>query len=340
LAGKDFTGLNVLRYILKRLLGLIPLFFGITVICFFVIRLAPGSPVDAEGAMNPNFTDNARQKFIALYGLDKPLVTQYVLWLKKVVRLDFGTSFARDSRPVWEKIKERLPVTIQINAVALVLIFIISTVLGVVSAWYRDSAFDRTVTVLVFIGFAIPTFWLALICMYFFGVVLGALPISGLTSWNYAELSVFGKFLDLSKHMVLPMFVTVVGGLAGMSRFMRGSMVDVLARDYITAAKARGLANRRVLFRHALKNALLPAVTLLGLSVPGLIGGSVIFESIFTIPGMGQLFYQSVNMRDYPTVMGILVIGAVLTLIGNLTADIMYAVVDPRIRYAETPKGE
>jgi peptide/nickel transport system permease protein len=324
----------VVYYILKRLLGLIPLFFGITLVCFFIIRLAPGSPVDAEGAMNPNFTDNARQKFIALYDLDKPLPTQYVLWLKKIVRLDFGTSFARDSRPVWDKIKERLPVTIQINAVALVLIFIISTVLGVVSAWYKDSAFDRSVTVLVFIGFAIPTFWLALICMYIFGVVWGVFPISGLTSWNYQDLSTWGKFIDLAKHMVLPMFVTVIGGLAGMSRFMRGSMVDVLAKDYITAAKSRGLSNRTVLFRHALKNALLPAVTLLGLSVPGLIGGSVIFESIFTIPGMGQLFYQSVNMRDYPTVMGILVMGAILTLLGNLLADILYAVVDPRIRYA------
>jgi peptide/nickel transport system permease protein len=325
-------------YIIKRLLGLIPLFFGITIICFFVIRLAPGSPVDAEGAMNPNFTDNARQKFITLYDLDKPILTQYALWLKKVVRLDFGTSFSRDSRDVWDKIKERLPITIQINAAALVIIFVISTVLGVVSAWYKGSIFDRLVTVSVFVGFAIPTFWLALICIYFFGVLWGLFPISGLTSWNYAELSLWGKFLDLAKHMALPMFVTVIGGLAGMSRFMRGAMVEALAKDYITAAKSRGLNNRTILFRHALKNAMLPAVTLLGLSVPGLIGGSVIFESIFTIPGMGQLFYQSVNMRDYPTIMGILVMGAVLTLLGNLIADIMYAVVDPRIRYAAPKK--
>jgi peptide/nickel transport system permease protein len=324
-------------YIVKRLLGLIPLFFGITVICFFVIRLAPGSPVDAEGAMNPNFTENARAKFISMYGLDKPLLTQYVVWLKKVSKFDFGESFARDSRPVWDKIKERLPITVGISFTALLLIFIISVIVGILSARYKDSVFDRGVTVFVFVGFAIPTFWLALICMYLFGVVLDLVPISGLTSWNFDNLSPLGKLLDIAKHMLLPMFVTVVGGLAGMSRFMRASMIEVLSKDYIIAARSRGFSEKRIHFKHALKNALLPAITLLGLSVPGLVGGSVIFESIFTIPGMGQLFYQAVTMRDYPTVMGILVLGAILTLIGNLIADIMYAVVDPRIRYKRTP---
>ncbi len=323
----------MLNYIGRRLVGIIPLFFGITVICFFVIRLAPGSPVDVEAAMNPNYSENARAKFIEMYDLDKPLITQYFLWLKKIVKLDFGTSFARDSRPVWDKIKERLPVTIGINTAALFFIFVISIVLGVLSAWYKGSIFDRSVTLFVFIGFAVPTFWLALLLMYLFGVVWGVLPISGLTSWNFQDMSSIEKIADISKHMVLPMIVTVTGGLAGMSRFMRGSMVDVLSKDYITAARSRGISKKRILFRHALKNALLPSITLLGLSIPGLIGGSVIFESIFAIPGMGQLFYLSVTIRDYPTVMGILVMGALLTLLGNLIADIMYAVVDPRIRY-------
>ena len=317
------------------MITLIPLFFGITVICFFVIRLAPGSPVDMEGAMTPKYSENARQKFIEMYDLDKPLLIQYGRWLKKIVSLDFGASFARDGRPVRDKIFERIPVTLSINVIALFFIFSIALVLGVLSAWHRDSFFDHAVTVLVFIGFAVPTFWLALLCMYLFGVVWGVLPISGLTSWNYDSLTFFGKIADLAYHLVLPIFISVIGGLAGMSRFMRGSMLDVLSKEYITAARSRGLPERKILFHHALKNALLPVVTLLGLSVPGLIGGSVIFESIFSIPGMGQLFYQSVTMRDYPTVMGILVIGAILTLLGNLIADIMYAMTDPRIRYGD-----
>jgi peptide/nickel transport system permease protein len=191
------------------------------------------------------------------------------------------------------------------------------------------------VTVFVFVGFAVPTFWLALVCMYYFGVVKGWLPISGLKSYNYDQLSFAGKVIDILHHAFLPVVLSVFGGLAGLSRFARTSMLEVLGEEYITSARARGLSENKVVFKHALKNAMLPVVTILGLSVPGLIGGSVIFESIFSIPGMGQLFYQSVLARDYPVVMGILVIGAVLTLIGNLIADISYGMVDPRIRYGK-----
>ena len=325
----------MVRYILRRLLTLIPLFFGITLICFFVIRLVPGSPVDMDAAMNPYYSETAREKFMAMYDLDKPLHIQYILWVKKVVKLDFGTSFARDSRPVWDKISERIPITLGINIIALSLILLASIAIGILSAWYKGSIYDRSMTVFVFVGFAVPTFWLALLCMYLFGVVWGVIPISGLKSWNYDQLSALGKFWDLAHHLILPIAITVFGGLAGTSRFMRGSMVDVLSRDYIMAARSRGISNRKILLGHALKNAMLPVITILGLSIPGLIGGSVIFESIFSIPGMGQLFYQSVLARDYPTIMGILVIGAILTLLGNLIADILYAVVDPRIRYQE-----
>ncbi|GAB7140780.1 ABC transporter permease [Deferribacterales bacterium RsTz2092] len=321
------------RYIIKRILSLIPLFIGITLVCFFIIRLAPGSPVDVESAMNPQYSQSARQKFIQLYGLDRPLHVQYMDWVSKVVRLDFGISFSRDGRAVLDKISERIGVTLGINVIALLLIFTFSIALGVLSAWKPDSLYDRATTLIVFIGFAVPTFWLALLCMYLFGVVLGWLPISGLTSYNYDYLSIGGKIVDLVKHLILPIFISTIGGLAGMSRFVRGSMLDVLSSEYILAARSRGIAERTILFKHALKNALLPAITMLGLSVPGLIGGGVIFESIFSIPGMGQLFYQSAVMRDYPTVMGILVIGAILTLIGNLLADVMYAVADPRVRY-------
>ncbi|MGA1862397.1 ABC transporter permease [Deferribacter thermophilus] len=325
----------MLAYIFKRLLSMIPMLIGITLISFIVINLAPGDPVQFLSQMNPKISETARAKFIKMYELDKPLHIRYLNWLKKVVKLDFGESFALDRKPVLQKIKERLPITIYLNVAAMLLIFIIALPLGVLSAYYKDSFFDRGVTLFVFIGFAIPTFWLALLCMYYFGVILGWLPISGLKSYNFESLTFFGKIWDILKHTILPIGISVFGGLAGLSRFARNSMLEVLNEEFIEAARSRGLPEKRILFKHALKNALLPIITILGLSIPGLIGGSVIFESIFGLPGMGQLFYQSVMMRDYPTIMGILVIGAVLTLIGNLIADITYAIVDPRIRYGK-----
>ncbi len=203
------------------------------------------------------------------------------------------------------------------------------------SAVKQDSFLDKGTTLFVFLGFAIPTFWLALLLMILFGVKLDWLPISGLHSLNYGELSFSERILDTAKHLIMPVFVSAFGGLAGMSRYMRSNMLEVIRQDYVTTARAKGLDERTVIFKHALRNALLPVITILGLSIPGLIGGSVIFETIYAIPGMGQLFYQSVMMRDYPTIMGILVIGAVLTLFGNLLADLMYSVADPRIRVAD-----
>jgi peptide/nickel transport system permease protein len=314
---------------------MIPLLFGITLICFFVIHLAPGDPAQFLASMNPKFSETAYQKFEKMYGLDKPLPEQYIMWLKRVVVLDFGESFSPDGKSVTLKIMERMPVTIYLNVAGLILIFLIALPLGVWSAYKQNSLFDKSVTVFVFIGFAVPTFWLALLCMYYFGVIKGWLPISGLTSYNFDQLSLLGKAWDLAWHSFLPVLLSVFGGLAGLSRFARNSMLEVLNEDYVTSARARGLSERVVVFKHALKNAMLPVVTILGLSVPGLIGGSVIFESIFGIAGMGQLFYQAVMARDYPVVMGILVFGAVLTLIGNLIADICYALVDPRIRYGK-----
>lgn len=319
-------------YILKRLIMMIPVLIGITVISFAIIHLAPGKPTDVLTELNPKITPEARERLEKLYGLDKPLHIQYLMWLKKVVKLDFGNSFSTDRRPVIEKIKERLPVTVLINLLSIVLILITAIPIGVYSAVKQYSFFDKVMTIFVFVGFATPTFWLALLLMILFGIYLGWLPISGLTSFGYESLSLWGKFMDLSRHLILPVFVSAFGGLAGLSRYMRSNMLEVIRQDYITTARAKGLPERRVIYRHALRNALLPVITILGLSVPGLIGGSVIFETIFAIPGMGQLFYQGVLMRDYPLIMGILVIGAFLTLLGNLLADIAYALADPRIR--------
>lgn len=321
-------------YILKRILLMIPVLFGITILSFGVMKLAPGDPTTILTDLNPNINKEAVERIRAHYGLDQPWYVQYLKWLKNMLMLDFGRSFAPDSRPVLDKILERIPITLLINVLSMILIFVVAIPLGVMSAVKQDSLFDKGTTVFVFIGFAIPTFWLALLLMILFGVKLDWLPISGFRSLSYAHLSFPEKILDVARHLILPIFVSGFAGLAGMSRYMRSNMLEVIRQDYITTARAKGLDERTVIFKHALRNALLPVITLLGLSVPGLIGGSVIFETIFAIPGMGQLFYQAVMMRDYPTVMGILVIGAVLTLLGNLLADVMYSWADPRIRVA------
>jgi peptide/nickel transport system permease protein len=322
----------MISYIVKRLLFMIPLLIGITIICFVVMHLAPGSPTDMETQMNPRVSAEMKERLRAMYDLDKPLHQQYLIWVKKLLVLDLGTSFSSDHRPVTDKILERLPITISLNILSLLLIMIIAIPIGVLSAVHQNSFFDRITSVFVFTGFAMPTFWLALLLMILFGVQLGWLPISGIRSLNYEYLPAGMAFLDLIKHLVMPVLLSAFGGLAGFSRYMRANMLEVIRQDYITTARAKGLPEWVVIYKHALRNALLPLVTILGLSVPGLIGGSVIFETIFAIPGMGQLFYMAVMSRDYPTVMGILFIGAVLTLLGNLLADISYALVDPRIR--------
>lgn len=319
-------------YLLKRLSFMLPMLLGITLVSFTVIHLAPGTPMDMATTLNPKASLEAQKRLRELYGLDKPLLTQYWDWLKRLAVLDFGLSFSPDRRPVWDKIKERIGVTVGINLLAMLIILSVAIPIGVIAASRPHSWFDRGTTLFVFFGFAMPTFWLALLLMMFFGVYLDWLPISGLTSLNFRQFSFWQKAQDLAAHLTLPVLVSAFGGLAGMSRYMRGNMLEVIRQDFIITARAKGLPERTVIFKHALRNALLPVITILGLSVPGLIGGSVIFESIFAIPGMGQLFYGAVMARDYPLVMGELVIGAVLTLMGNLLADVGYALVDPRIR--------
>lgn len=322
----------MLTYLLRRFISMIPLLFGITLISFVVTNMVPGGPIDMMTDLNPKASAQAKEQLRKLYDLDKPLHVRYLLWLNRLVRLDLGRSFMPDGKLVTEKIAERLPITITLNVIELLLIFCIAVPLGILSATKQYSLFDKSTTVFVFVGFAMPTFWLALLLMILFGVNLGWLPISGLKSMNYESLNFAGKIWDLAGHLALPVFVGAFGGLAGMSRYMRSNMLEVIRQDYIRTARAKGLPESKVIYKHALRNALLPVVTLLGLSVPGLIGGGVIFESIFAIPGMGQLFWQSAMSRDYPVIMGILVIGAFLTLLGNLLADISYSLVDPRIR--------
>ncbi|KPK44687.1 MAG: diguanylate cyclase [Nitrospira bacterium SM23_35] len=321
----------MVSYLTKRLLLMIPLIFGITLITFSVIHLAPGDPVEVQTEMSLKVTAQAKENLKKLYGLDKPLHLQYFDWLVRFAKLDFGTSFV-DGRTVTDKIAERIPITLSINILSMFIILVIAVPIGILSATKQYSLFDKLSTVFVFIGFSTPTFWLALLLMILFGVNMGILPISGIQSIDVSDMGPAERLLDWVRHLILPVGISAFAGIAGISRYSRSSMLEVIRQDYIKTARAKGLNESKVIFKHAFRNALMPIVTILGLSVPGLIGGGVIFETIFAIPGMGQLFYSSTMARDYPTIMGILVIGAILTLFGNLIADISYAMVDPRVR--------
>ncbi len=334
----------MIRYILKRLFWMVPLLVGISLVSFLIMHLAPGDITTTEAGFNPKASQESVQKLRELYHLDEPVLVQYGYWLKRMGTLDFGSSFASHQRPVfWQTkdeqgniskglIQEALPITVLINVLSMLLIFVAALPLGISSALNHREKLDRGITLFLFVGFAIPGFWLALMMMYWMGVVNDWLPISGLHSLNHENLSWFAQLADTAKHLAIPVFISSLGGLAGISLFVKNGMLDVLHQDYITTARAKGLPENTVIYRHALRNAWLPLITLLGLSIPGLIGGSVIAESLFAIPGMGKLFYDSVLMRDFPTIMGILTIGAALTLIGNLLADIAYAWADPRVR--------
>ncbi|MBF0170064.1 MAG: ABC transporter permease [Nitrospinae bacterium] len=320
-------------YALRRTLMMIPMMLGITLISFFIISAAPGDPTEIATDLNPNVSAEAVQKIRALYHLDEPWYVQYWLWLKRVAVLDFGDSFSPDGRPVMEKINERLPVTLFINIVALAMNMLLAIPIGVIAATRPYGWFDKVTTLFVFLGVSAPTFWVALLLMILFGVHLGWLPISGLVAYNHDQLSLMGQMVDYARHLALPVLISGLTGLAFLSRLTRQNTLETLRADYIVTARAKGLPESTVLFKHSLRNALLPLVTTMGLTLPSLIGGSVIFESIFAIPGLGQLFYQGVMMRDYPLIMASLVIISFLTLVGNLLADLAYAYVDPRISY-------
>lgn len=319
------------RYILKRLLLMIPMLIGISLLMFVVMHLAPGDPTSVKYGLNPEVSQSARANFNKMYDLDKPVVVQFGLWMKRMCFLDFGRSLM-DDRPVINEIMSRLPATLLLEVSSLILIFMLALPIGILSAVKRDSLFDRVMTVVVFVGYAMPTFWLALILIVVFGLKLQWFPISGMSPWYTAYMGGFAQFKDLVWHMVLPLVVTAFGGLAALSRYSRSSMLEVMQENYILTARAKGLSEKRVILVHALKNALLPIVTILGLTLPGLISGSFIFETIFAWPGMGRLGYEAIMNYDYPMVMGVGVIATMLTLVGIFLSDVAYALVDPRIR--------
>jgi len=320
-------------FILRRLLTIIPLYLGITIITFLIIHLAPGKPSDLEAQMRPGLA-LAAERLEKIYGLDKPLPIQYWNWFKKMIMFDFGISF-KDSQPVLKKIVATLPNTLLLNLASLLVIYLIAVPMGILSAVKQYSLFDKVSTIFVFIGMAIPSFWLALLLILIFSMKLGWLPISGMHSlmYSFQTMGFWDKAWDIIRHAALPVITLSFGGLAWLSRYTRSSLLEIIRQDYITTARAKGLSERVVIFKHALKNALLPIVTILGLSLPGLIGGSVIIETIFAWPGMGRLAYQAVLARDYPVIMGTSVFSVFLLLLGNLLADVLYGIVDPRIKF-------
>lgn len=321
----------MLTYIIKRTLLMVPILLGITVLSFGIMRLAPGGPAEAQMDFSSKASAEARERLRKLYGADQPFHKQYATWLKKFVTLDFGEAFA-DGRKVKDKILERLPITLTINILSLGLVLLIAIPIGIMSATRQYSLLDRFTTIFVFIGFSTPSFWLALLLIYTLGVQWGVLPISGIQSLDVTGLTIWGWLIDRAQHLILPVFVLAFGGLAGYSRYMRNNMLEVMRQDYIRTARAKGLPESKVIYKHALRNALMPIITILGLSLPGIIGGSLITETVFSIPGMGLLMYQAVLSRDYNLVMGILVPVAFLTLLGNFFADVAYAFTDPRVR--------
>ncbi|OGR90162.1 MAG: diguanylate cyclase [Elusimicrobia bacterium RIFCSPLOWO2_01_FULL_59_12] len=322
----------MIPFLLRRSLHLIPTLIGISLISFFLMQLAPGGPVDQIADMNPHVTPEAKARIRSDLGLDRPIPAQYVSWVKRMAFLDFGTSFT-DGRPVIRKISERLPATILLNILSIGLMILLALPIGWLSAIRANSLFDKAMTVLVFVGFSMPTYALALWLMILFGLNLGWLPISGWSSLNFIEVPLWRKALDIAQHLIMPTLVLGLTSLAGLSRYARNSLLEVIHQDYIRAARAKGLSFRRVYGVHAARNALIPMVTLVGLMLPDIIGGGVIIETIFAYPGIGRLGYEAIMTRDYNLIMALTVISAALTVLGNFLADALYAYADPRIRY-------
>ncbi len=304
--------------LVKKLLYICGMLLLISLISFIAIHAAPNS-FFAAGELNPNITKESIEHLKAIYGLDKPLWEQYLRWVWAMLHLDFGLSFASGER-VSSEIASRIPITLTMNVISMVFVFILSLRLGIKAATRQQSLTDRAIKQLSLVSFAMPSFYLALLLILFFGLKLGWFPISGLHSIDPKEG--IWKLIDEAWHLTIPIFVMVFGGIGGLTMYIRSLTLEILKSDYIFFAKARGIDDATIRKRFILPNLMPSVITILGLSLPGLIGGSVIIESIFSINGMGLLFYQSALSRDYPVIMGILIITAFLTLLGNVLADL------------------
>src|SRR5437867_579687 len=326
-------------YLVQRLLLIVPTLLGISMLSFLIIQLAPGDPAamrlgSGEGMRDQALAEQIIKETRALYGLDQPLHIQYWRWLRRIVTLDFGESL-RDHRPVIEKLKERIPVSIQLSGTALLLAYLISIPLGIYSATHQYSTVDKFTTIALFTLYSLPNFWVATMAIVYLGGgdFWDVFPVFGLASVGAERWTFWQRFADQVWHLVLPITCMTYYTFAALSRYMRASMLEVIRQDFIRTARAKGLSERLVVYRHALRNSLIPIITLMADLLPALIGGSIVVETIFSIPGMGQLSFEAVLNRDYPLIMAVFTFSAFLTLIGILLADFLYTVVDPRIAY-------
>jgi peptide/nickel transport system permease protein len=305
---------------------MIPLMIGISLIVFLIIQAAPGGP---EGMMlqsgltvDPKVIEAYRHRL----GVDQPIYIQYFRWISAALSGDLGISYT-STRPVLTMILERLPATVELMAVSFVMAALVAIPMGIYSALHQYSGFDLFATTASFLGIAMPVFWFGLILQLIFSVKFGWLPVSG------TETVGMTSTWDHLKHLILPSIVLSLRYIAGWSRYMRSSMLGVIRSDYIRTARSKGLRERLVVFRHAVKNALIPVITIMALDLAGLFSGAVITETIFAWPGIGRLFIQSMYARDYPVLMGILMMGSFMVVVFNLIADLIYGWLDPRISY-------
>lgn len=320
--------MQVFIYILKRILQSIPLLIIVSLISFFIIRLSPVDPL-AELRLNPSVSKETLQKETERLGLDKPIIVQYGKWAKSFVKGDLGVT--SNGEQVSTKLKERIPNTLLLAVVVIFMTWVVGVPLGVLAALRWKSKTDRILTVLTSIGMAIPSFFFAVLLLLF-AVKTGWFPVGGLTSSNFSEMSFGGKFLDLAHHLVLPVTVLFTISLAGLQRQMRANLLDVLESDYVKFAKAKGLSEFKVVYKHALRNAINPMITLLGFEFAGLLSGAALTEYVFQYPGLGRLILEAVLRSDINLVMASLMMGAVMLILGNLIADILLIITDPRIR--------
>lgn len=314
-----------MKIFLNKLLYLFIMLFIISLISFLAIHAAPNS-FFASGELNPNITEESIEHLKAVYGLDKPLYIQFYSWFIAILQLDFGISFASGAM-VKEEILNRIPITLTINIISMILIFIISLYLGIKAALSKNSFFDKFAGQLSLLSFSMPSFYLALLGVLIFAINLEILPIAGLHSVK--DDGSLTYYLDFAWHLILPIFIMVFAGIGSLTLYIRSLTIEILKSDYIFFAKARGLSKAQILRYYILPNLYPPVITILGLSLPGIIGGSVILETIFSIDGMGLLFFQSALSHDYPVIMGILIIGAFLTLLGNILADLVLLKLNP-----------
>ncbi|MFN3561498.1 MAG: ABC transporter permease [Chloroherpetonaceae bacterium] len=316
-------------YVLRRVLGAIPLVFGVLTLTFFIIRLAPGDP--ASFFIQPGVSPKVAEQMREQYGLNDPLIIQYFKWLGNILQGDFGRSFSRH-QPVFDVILDAVPITVSLALIGITMQFIFGILLGVISAVKQGTKLDRTLTVSALFIYSMPEFWLSLMLIILFSLKLGWFPASNLNSIGADSLGTFEFILDRLHHLVLPIFVLSLGGIAGLARYVRGQMLEVIRQDYIRTARAKGLNEKIVIFKHALRNALLPVVTILGGSLPALFSGALFIEVIFAIPGMGRIAVEAVFARDYPLIIANTFISGTLIVLGNLLADVLYGIVDPRIK--------